>query len=82
MIGTSLTASDGLVIAMLATMTFSLGTIGMLLLCMRRNAARRDKDVDNLLEEVAAEEKRAATPIPTDSPEREPWEKEGDWWKQ
>ncbi len=78
---TGFSAADGFAIAMLGMVALSLGVIGVLFLCMRRNAARRNEQVDELLEEIAAEEKREAAHR-TETPQREPWEKEGDWWKR
>jgi hypothetical protein len=64
------------------TMALSLGVLVVLAVCMRRNVARRNRQVDELLEEVAAEEERAnRAPTVSDAPAREPWEKDGDWWK-
>lgn len=73
-----LTATDGLVIVMLTMMALSLGVVAMLFLCMRRNDANRDRQLEDLLEEVAEEEKREKT---HESPRTEPWEKNADWWK-
>ncbi|MES2923065.1 MAG: hypothetical protein V4819_16030 [Verrucomicrobiota bacterium] len=79
----SLSASDGFVIAMLAMMALSLCVLIVLAICMRRNVARRNRQVDELLEEVAAEEAREnRARAVADTPAREPWEKDGDWWKQ
>ena len=76
-------AADGFVIAMLVMMALSLGTLGVLAICMRRNVARRNRQVDELLEEVAAEEAREnLARAVADAPVREPWEKDADWWKQ
>ena len=73
-------------IAMLAMMVVSLGVVGVLLLCMRRNAARRNREVEELLEEIAEDERRekrpAASPTPAEKPQAEPWERDGDWWKK
>lgn len=79
-----LSAADGFVITMLVMMGISLGVLGVMVLCMRRNAARRDHQVDELLDEVAeaeASEKRAAAGGENPNP-AEPWEREGDWWKR
>ena len=76
-------AADGFVIAMLVMMALSLGVLGVLAVCMRRNVARRNRQVDELLEEVAAEEEREKLAQAVgETPAREPWEKDGDWWKQ
>ncbi len=77
-------ATDGFVIAMLAMIFLSFGTVGMLVICMRRNAARRDTEVDDLLDEIAVDEKREKSPPQPEeavSP-AEPWERESDWWKK
>lgn len=57
----STAAVDSLAIAMLATMGLSLAMVFGLFLNMRRQAARRDAEVDGLLEELAREERAAAT---------------------
>lgn len=77
-------ATDGFVIAMLAVIFLSFGTVGMLVICMRRNAARRDSEVDDLLEEIAVDEKREKSPPRSAEPvsPAEPWERESDWWKK
>lgn len=76
-------AADGFVIAMLVMMALSLGTLVVLAICMRRNVARRNREVDELLEEVAAEEEREKlAQAAGEAPAREPWEKDGDWWKE
>lgn len=69
---------------MLLMMSISLGVLGVMVLCMRRNAARRDRQVDELLEEIAeAEEREKHTPAGGENPKpAEPWEREGDWWKR
>lgn len=79
----AISAADGFVFAMLTVMVLSLGIICALLLSMRRNAARRDRQIDDLLEELEEEEKREkpAAPAPRDTATHEPWEKDGDWWK-
>ena len=77
-----LSAVDGLVLAMLSTMLLSLCVIGLLIFCMVRNVARRNRQVDELLEEVAETERRdAQTAAPNEAPKAEAWERDGDWWK-
>jgi len=80
----SLTAADGFVLAMLVVMTLSFGTVALLIGCGLRSAARRNSDVDALLEEVAAEEEQQAQNpvVAKDEIPLEAWEKEGDWWKK
>lgn len=74
-------AADGFVIAMLVMMLLSLGVVALLFVCMRRNAIRRDRHVDALLEEVAETEKTEKQAALADPPKAEPWERDGDWWK-
>ena len=78
-----LSASDGFAIAMLAMILLSMGVIAMLLICMFRNAARRDPHVDQLLDEMEEAEKKADPTRTTGdaAPKQQPWEKDGDWWK-
>ncbi len=74
-------AANGFVIAMLVMIMLSLGVVALLFICMRRNALRRDRHVEELLEEVAAEEKKAEQAAVSEAPKQEPWERDGDWWK-
>jgi hypothetical protein len=77
-------ATDGFVIAMLAVLFLSFGTIALLLICIKRNAARRDSQIDELLQELAEDEKRDESPPQPAEPVKraEPWERESDWWKK
>jgi heme/copper-type cytochrome/quinol oxidase subunit 2 len=78
-----MSASDGFVLAMLAMIFLSASVIALLIFCGLRNAARRNRQVDDLLEEVAEEARRKKpAPTRTDPPKSEPWEKDGDWWKK
>jgi hypothetical protein len=74
-----ITAADGFVLAMLGMMILSTGVIALLIFCGLRNAARRNRQVDELLEEVAEEVRREKV---ARAPKPEPWEKDGDWWKK
>jgi hypothetical protein len=79
-------ATNGFVIAILAVLFLSFGTVATLVLCMRRNAANRDKEVDALLDELANEEKQKTSPPHQPDPTHptkplEPWERNPDWWK-
>ena len=72
-------ASDGFAIGMIAVIVMSFGVIVSLFISMRRHAARRDHQVDELIEEVREREMRAGSPKPGTT---ESWEKDGDWWKK
>jgi hypothetical protein len=76
-------ASDGFVLAMLGVMFLSGSVIALLIFCGLRNSDRRNKQVDDLLEEVAEEARRKkTTPASGGAPDQEPWERDGDWWKK
>jgi replicative superfamily II helicase len=73
-------AADAFAISMLCVIALAMGTIALLFLCMRREAAKRDPQVDALLEEVERDERRQ-TRAKTAGAAREPWERSPDWWK-
>lgn len=78
-----ISAADGFAIAMIGMIFLSLGVVGLLVFCMRRNACRRDHEVDDLLDEMAEDEKgKSPAPARGKAPKTgEPWEREADWWK-
>lgn len=79
------TAADSLTIAMLvmiAVIAVSLAMVASLFLFIRKSPSRRDRQVDQLLEEVAREEEQRKFPAPPKPPQPEPWEKDVDWWKR
>lgn len=74
----------GFAIAMLVVVFISMGFIGVLLFSIKRNASRRDPQVDELLEEMEENTRKAdlaRTHGDEESKKTEPWEREGDWWK-
>lgn len=80
-----LSAADASVLVMLATTLLSMSVIGVVVLCARRNIARRDPHVDALLEELEEQEKRDSSrksPVDQETQPGKPWERNGDWWKQ
>ncbi len=77
-----LTAADGFALMMIVTMVLAMGIIASLAFCMRANVARRDHQVDDLLDEVADDEE-AENQVPVEeAPPAQPWERDGDWWKK
>jgi hypothetical protein len=72
--------SDAFAVAMLVVIFSALGVVGLLLVCMRWRASKRDKHVDDLLEEMAEEQKNAVA-HPVNAP-LAAWEKDADWWKK
>lgn len=75
-------AEDAFAVAMLAVMAASFSVLGLLWWTMRRRAARRDPEVDELLEEVAREEKEAAAPTVATPAAAQEWERDPDWWRR
>ncbi len=76
------TESDLFALGMLCTVLLSFGVLLMLGFCMFRAASRRDRDVDDLIEEVGEEEKVETTTVKGAEARREDWEKDEDWWKK
>jgi hypothetical protein len=74
--------SDGFAIAMIAVMSSAFGMIGLLIFGIVRSARKRDREVDDLVDEVSAPTKKP--PVAAAQPEKKPaaWEREGDWWKK
>ena len=76
-------AADGFVLVMLAMMFVSASVVALLIFCGLQNAARRDPQVDELIEEISEKPKPPKpTPARSETPKSEPWEKDGDWWKK
>jgi len=73
-------AADGFAIAMLGMILLSWTVLFSLFWTMRRQAAKRDRQVDALLEELEASEQPCPTAPPHDSKHRS-WERNPDWWK-
>ncbi len=79
------TAVDAMALTMLGVMFLGFGVISLIFLNIRRHATRRDAELEALLEEVEAEaekpQEEKPAPVP-ETPPREPWERETDWWKK
>jgi hypothetical protein len=83
--GSHISAVDGFVLAMLGMMFLSGGVIVLLIICGLRNSARRNQEVDDLLDEVGRETETPKTPQTAarkDTPESEPWERDDNWWRK
>ena len=73
-------AADGFAIAMLGMILLSWLVLFSLFRTMRRQVAKRDRQVEALLEELEASD----PPCPTASSHRRKrpvWERNPDWWK-
>ena len=82
-------AADGFAMAMVVILILSLGIVALLAARIYRSGKRRENEVEKLLEELRREEaeeeaqqqKKHPTP-PAGAEDREPWEKDVDWWKK
>jgi hypothetical protein len=76
-------AADGFALAMVVILILSLGIVALLAARIYRSGKRRESEVERLLEELRREEEEEKHPAsPAGGEEREPWEKEADWWKK
>jgi hypothetical protein len=83
--GSHISAVDGFVLAMLGMMLLSGSVVALLIICGLRNSAKRNQEVDDLLDEVSREpETQRTSPATTQpkSPKPEPWERDEDWWRK
>ena len=74
---------DGFAMTMVLILVLSFGVVALLLVSIFRSGKRSSDPVDDLIEEVRRSQKPRKVPSPAATPEtREPWEKDGDWWKK
>lgn len=74
---------DGFAMSMVLILVLSFGVVALLLVSIFRSGKRRPDPVEDLIEEVRRSEKPEKIPSPSATPDaREPWEKDGDWWKK
>lgn len=74
------TEGDAFALAMIVVMVCGMGVVAMILFTIFRNAAKRNKDVEDLIDEVSRmDEGKQKTPAGL-APKA--WEKDGDWWKK
>ncbi len=74
---------DGFAMSMVIILVLSFGVVALLLVSIFRSGKRRPDPVDELIEEVRRSQEPEKVPAPSATPEpREPWEKDGDWWKK
>jgi len=74
-------AADGFAIAMFGVILLSWTVLFLLFWTMRRQAAKRDRQVDALLEELEASDEACPTGPPRPARKRPVWERNPDWWK-
>ncbi len=78
-------AADGFAMAMVVILILSFGIVALLAARIYRSGKRRENEVERLLEELRREEEeeqRKHPASPTGAEQREPWEKDVDWWKK
>ena len=73
--------SDAFALAMLIVIFSALGIVALLLFSMRWRAARRNHEVDALLEEMEEESKQPSVQH-SQLNSRSAWERDPDWWKR
>ena len=71
--------TDAFAITMIVVMFSAFGVIALILVTILRNAAKRNREVEELIEESGKERSKEKTAA---ARAREPWEKDGDWWKK
>ena len=70
---------DAFAIAMIVVMFCGMGVIAMIGFTIFRNANRRNREVEDLIDETSPSKPKEKTPAGAN---KEPWEKDGDWWKK
>ncbi len=78
----ALIESDVFAIAMLVVILCSFGVVGSLLWSMKRRVARRDANVDALLEELSGKNVDAKPVARSEEQPLQEWEKPADWWQK
>lgn len=74
--------NDALAVTMLAVILTGFGVVAMLFLCMARNGARRDLELERLMYEAVTEKNGNPLTARQRKTPRATWEREGDWWKR
>ena len=79
----AMTQVDALAVVMLVVLALAFGCVLGIVIMIYRRGRSVDDEVHQLIEEVAEEERAVEKAgSPKHEPEREPWEREGDWWRK
>jgi hypothetical protein len=80
----SVNESDAFALAMITVMVCGLLVIGSILFTILRSGARRNHDVEELMDDFEREQRKAKAPAKKAPAGKtgEPWEKDADWWKK
>lgn len=71
--------ADAFAIAMIIVMVCGMGILALLAFTIFRNAAKRNREVEDLIDEVSDDDPKVKTPAGKNP---EAWERDGDWWKK
>jgi hypothetical protein len=76
--------ADGFAMALVVILVLSFSVVALLVACIKRSGKRAETAVEKLLEELRREEDEEKHPAPPSGTgeDREPWEREEDWWKK
>lgn len=74
-------AIDALAISMLTAVMTSFGVITLLFINMARSGAKRDPELEKLIQEASSDSANLARNHETQTDETAPWERKPDWWK-
>lgn len=74
--------ADAFALCMIGVIVCGLAFISIIFISILRNAAKRNRDVEELLDEVSRNEQPKKPEPVASQKEQQPWEKEGDWWKK
>jgi len=70
---------DAFALTMIVVLFSAFAVVALILFTIFRNAARRNREVEELIEDTTREDGGKKAPV---VPAGEPWEKDGDWWKK
>ena len=79
----SINESDGFALAMIGVMACGLLAVATILFTILRNGAKRNHDVEELMDDFERAQKKAKASAKASAGKKaEPWEKDADWWKK
>lgn len=79
----AITEADGLALTLMAVLVISFSFILVLLIAILRQRKRHDHEVEDLLDEIHRDDDyEEVNADASEAPERQPWERDSDWWKK
>lgn len=76
------TEGDAFALCMIGVIVCGLAFISIIFFSILRNAAKRNHDVEELLDEVSRDDRPGKSEPVASGQDRKPWEKDGEWWKK